>query len=141
MGKKFEAYKKTAKYSKYQEFKEKADKKMNKFKKDENAPKRPASAYFCFLAERRDGAKEDFPELPHKAVMKKLGELWNKLSEAQKKPFEKEAAKQKAAYEKALAKYQQSSKFKKYQKAKQEHQDSLKAAKKEAAKKVKKSKS
>merc|ERR1719389_1395206 len=38
--------------------------------------------------------------------MKKMGELWSKMPEAQKKPFEDKAAKAKEQYEKDMAAYE-----------------------------------
>lgn len=139
--KKFDAYKKTAAYEKHQElkkeFKDKEAKKQNKFRKDDNAPKRPPSGYFCFMAAKRDSVKDDNPDLGHKELLSKMGEMWSNLSEAQKKPHEKEAAKAKATYEKAVEKYQKSAQYKAYQKEKKEHMDNLKSS----AKKVKAPKS
>merc|ERR1719275_187827 len=124
--KKLEAYKKTSKYKKFQElkqdFKDKEAKKASKFPKDENAPKRPQSAYFCFMGDKREDVKKSLgDDIEAKEVMKKLGEMWGKLSDNKKKPYEKEADKEKAKYEKALEKYKKSNNYKKYQKAKEEH--------------------
>merc|ERR1719329_2123070 len=64
-----------------------------KKKKDPNAPKRPAGgAYGQFLAEKRPEFIEKCAGQPITAVSKMAGEAWKKLSDAQKKPYEKKYA-------------------------------------------------
>jgi len=76
-----------------------------KFKKDPNAPKKAATAYFCFLEDKRAGVKEANPTLAHKDQLKKLGEMWTALTEADKQQYVDEAAKRKVKYGKDLEAY------------------------------------
>ena len=77
--------------------------------KDANAPKKPAGgAYGCYLAKNRAAFTEQCKGLSVTAVSKMAGEKWQKLSTAEKKPFEDEYAVKKKAYEEALATYKKS---------------------------------
>merc|ERR1719436_323315 len=113
--KKMEKYKKTDEYAEFQKAKEEHKVntlKKSKFKKDENAPSRPLSAYFLFLADHRDELVAD--GMTHKEAMSKMGEMWGKLSAAKKKPYEDKAAAAKAKYAKTLEKYKKTALYKKY---------------------------
>lgn len=148
----FNAYKLTGNYQKQQlklkDYKiEKSKKKGDtKFPKDENAPKKSPTAYFCFMSEKREGLKAQNPDLPHKELVKKMAKVWNDMSEEEKKPYVTEATKKKQAWTKAMEAYKKSDQFKEYEKAKAEHKQSLKTSAKKvktpkAEKKSKKSKS
>merc|ERR1719391_800360 len=126
-------YKLTDNYKKFQELKaqSKVDSvKKTKFRKDENAPKRPANGYFLFMTSKKDALVAGGMKFTE--ASKKCGELWSKLSEAGKKPFEDEAAALKKKYEVALAKYHKTAGYKKYAKEKAEFD----ANKKDELKKV-----
>eukprot|EP00933_Yihiella_yeosuensis_P070046 TRINITY_DN773_c0_g1_i2.p1 TRINITY_DN773_c0_g1~~TRINITY_DN773_c0_g1_i2.p1 ORF type:complete len:235 (+),score=115.95 TRINITY_DN773_c0_g1_i2:86-790(+) len=75
--------------------------------KDANAPKKPVGgAYGCFLAEKREGIKKSLPK-DHKItdVAKKAGEMWAKVSEADRKKYQDEFAAKSAAYKKEMEEY------------------------------------
>lgn len=77
-----------------------------KKKKDPSAPKRPLSAYMFFANAKR---KELMAENPKKTVGelgKELGALWKNLSEDDKKPYAKQAVKDKSRYEEEMKSYQ-----------------------------------
>merc|ERR1719297_152282 len=115
--KKMDKYKTTKEYAKFQKAKEEHkvnSVKNSKFKKDENAPKRPLSAYFLFLADHRDDLVAD--GMTHAEAMSKMGEMWSELSAAKKKPYQDKAAAAKAKYAKTVEKYKKTAQFKKYQK-------------------------
>jgi len=82
------AYKHTSNYAKFcvqkQKFKRAKEK---KFHKDPNRPKVPSSAYFLFMADKREEVKKNFPKLGHKELVSKLGETWRKLSDEKKQPY------------------------------------------------------
>merc|ERR1719447_175315 len=127
-------YKLTDDYKEFQKLKaqSKVDSvKKSKFRKDENAPKRPVNGYFLFMTSKKDALIAD--GMAFTEASKKCGELWNKLSAAGKKPFEDESAALKKKYEVALAKYQKTAKYKKYMAEKAEFdankKDELKKAK------------
>ncbi|KAI2651053.1 High mobility group protein B3 [Labeo rohita] len=80
-------------------------KKGRKQKKDPNAPRRPPSGFFLFCAEQRPNIKSENPSLGIGDVAKKLGELWNNLSDSEKQPFLSKANKLKDKYQKDMADY------------------------------------
>merc|ERR1719403_442671 len=119
--KKMAKYKTTKEYAAFQKKKEqhKLDTvKKQTFKKDENAPKRPQSGYFLFMADKRDALVEG--GMAYKDAVSKCGEMWSALSAGKKKPYEDKAAAAKAKYEKVLEKYKKTAQFKKYQREKDE---------------------
>lgn len=68
---------------------------------DAGKPKRPQSAYFCFLADFRGKMKGK--DIDHKEIIKMAGEAWRNLDDNEKKPFEKLAQKEQEKYEQALS--------------------------------------
>ena len=73
--------------------------------KDPNAPKRPANAYIIYGQERRPTLKEEQPELKLGEVTQAIAAEWNEMSDKEKKPYQAQAAKAKAAYVKVKAAY------------------------------------
>jgi hypothetical protein len=71
--------------------------------KDPNAPKRPLSAYMFFAKDQRAAILKKNPSFGVTDVAKALGAQWAKTTDKSK--YEKEAAKDKARYEAAMAKY------------------------------------
>lgn len=53
--------------------------------------KRPCNAYLLFCEEQRDALQQSDPSLTHKTIMIRLGEMWKKLSDEEKKPFKERA--------------------------------------------------
>jgi len=126
--KKLAKYKTTKEYAKFQKAKEqhKLDTvKKSKFKKDENAPTRPQSAYFLYMADERDELVAS--GLSHKEALSKIGEMWGNLSAAKKKPYQDKAAAAKAKYQKVVEKYRKTATYKKYLKEKDEFYANKKA--------------
>ncbi|XP_066437874.1 high mobility group protein B3 [Eleutherodactylus coqui] len=74
-------------------------------KKDPNAPKRPPSGFFLFCSEFRPKIKSTSPGISIGDVAKKLGEMWNNLSDSEKQPYNNKAGKLKEKYEKDVADY------------------------------------
>lgn len=73
---------------------------------DPNKPKKPAGgAYGCYLAKNRAAFIKECAGKPITEVSKLAGARWKGLSAAEKKPFEEEYAKKKAAYEAAMKEY------------------------------------
>merc|ERR1711981_400451 len=119
--KKLDKYKTTKEYAKFQKAKEEHKVntvKKSKFKKDENAPSRPLSAYFLFMADEREDLVAG--GMTHAEAMSKMGEMWSTLSAAKKKPYQDKAAASKAKYAKTVEKYKKTAQYKKYQKEKDE---------------------
>nr|XP_056715205.1 high mobility group protein B3 [Euleptes europaea] len=85
--------------------------KGGKKKKDPNAPKRPPSGFFLFCSEFRPKIKSTNPGISIGDVAKKLGEMWNNLSDGEKQPYNNKAAKLKEKYEKDVADYKSKGKF------------------------------
>merc|ERR1719219_656511 len=140
-------YIKSSGYQKFQEeLKEwKAKAAAKPFPKDSNAPKRPMSSYMFFVNEQRPYVVSEHPDMKVTDVLRELGKRWSKLTSKQQAPFVVMQKEAKEEYAKALAKYKNTAKFKKYQKEKAEYQTKQKEAKRKAsggstkqAKKVKK---
>lgn len=91
-------------------------------------PKKPQTAYFCFMADKRAEIKSSNPDLDHKELVKKMGEEWNKLSEKGKEKYTALANKDKQRYLKEMESYEPTS------------DDECKKGKKKGGKKAKKEK-
>lgn len=85
--------------------KAKKKKRRKKKKRDPNRPKKPMQAFFMYSRDNKDEMKKEYPDLKHTEIMKKLGEVWNGLSEKKKEPYYKEAQKLKKKYDKEMIKY------------------------------------
>merc|ERR1719295_1821382 len=92
------------------------------FPKDPNAPKRPMSSYMFFANEQRPYVVSEHPDMKVTAVLRELGKRWSKLSSKQQAPYVVMQKEAKAEYVEELARYQNTSKFRKYQKEKAEYQ-------------------
>ncbi|KAJ8348517.1 hypothetical protein SKAU_G00271060 [Synaphobranchus kaupii] len=79
--------------------------KGGKKKKDPNAPKRPPSGFFLFSSDHRPKIKAQHPNLGIGDVAKKLGEMWNNLTDSNKQPYLLKANKLKDKYQKDVADY------------------------------------
>ena len=77
--------------------------KNSRRRKDPNAPKRPKAAFMVFSAHVRPKIKEQFPDEPFGAVAKRIGAMWQQLSDEMKKPFVAEAEADKARYRREKA--------------------------------------
>lgn len=84
------------------------NKKVKKIK-DPNAPKKSTTAYFFFLGEKREEIKNTLGDeeigVKSKLVAKKAGEMWNGLSEDERKPYIELSTKDKERYLVDLEKY------------------------------------
>merc|ERR1719334_374009 len=133
-------YRKSSGYAKFQEelkeWKSKAAKKP--FPKDSNAPKRPMSSYMFFVNEQRPYVVSEHPDMKATDVLRELGKRWSKLSSKQQAPYVVMQKEAKAEYTEALAKYQNTAKFKKYQKEKKEAKRKASGSSTKQAKKAKK---
>ncbi|XP_054422958.1 high mobility group protein B3-like [Pteronotus mesoamericanus] len=94
-----------------QEMKDYRPAKGGKKKKDPNAPKRPPSGFFFFCSEFCPKIKSTNPGISTGDVAKKLGEMWNNLSDSEKQPYNNKAAKLKEKYEKDVADYKSKGQF------------------------------
>ncbi|GAA5838389.1 hypothetical protein JCM9279_003229 [Rhodotorula babjevae] len=56
--------------------------------KDPNAPKRPASAYIEYQNSVREEWRRDNPDLSYAEVLKKIGQNWQNMSDADKEPWQ-----------------------------------------------------
>ncbi|XP_024185402.1 HMG1/2-like protein [Rosa chinensis] len=76
-------------------------------KKDADAPKRPAGAFFIFMEEFRKSFKLEFPDAKSGPTVGKAGgEKWKSLSATEKAPYVEKASKRKAEYEIAMQEYE-----------------------------------
>lgn len=123
------AYKQTTDYANFE--KQKKEHKVQavqktKFRKDENAPKRPMTAYFLWMADNRATVAAKHVGEPAKVITKELGQMWKSVSDEDKKPYEEKAKAAKEEHAKALAKYKESEEYKTYQEEKAEFDKSRK---------------
>lgn len=84
-------------------------------KRDPNAPKRPLSAYFAWLGKNRTQVKADNPDMPHKEVTSKLGEMWNALDEEIKKSYKDTAQAEMNVWKSAFEEYKKTDNYKNWQ--------------------------
>jgi len=75
----------------------KSDKKQRK-NKDKNAPKRPLSAFFCYLKSRRGTLKKEQPSLSNTEIISTMSAEWKGLSGKEKETYNKAAEKEKERY-------------------------------------------
>merc|ERR1711981_1509356 len=83
----------------------------SKKEKDPNAPKRPLSGYFLFMADERANVKKANPDWGVADIAKELGGRWSNMDEAQKKKYQEKAAKDKERYEAEMKKYTNNSRL------------------------------
>lgn len=73
-----------------------------KFGKDTVLPKKPLSAYLFFTTANVNKIKEK-ENCTHPEAMKKAGELWNQMSDKEKKKYNDMNSKDQVRYDKQLA--------------------------------------
>ncbi|XP_074643188.1 FACT complex subunit SSRP1-like [Tubulanus polymorphus] len=74
-----------------------------KTKKDPDAPKRPQSAYFLWMAEMRETIKSDNPGISITDLSRKAGELWKEVTD--KSEWEEKAKEEREKYQQAMDEY------------------------------------
>merc|ERR1712173_550481 len=121
-----ETYKKTPEYAAHtarvQEQKIKDTK--TKFRKDENAPKRPMSGYFLWMHEEgRPAYVAANPSASPSEIGKALGEQWKNVSEAVKQKYKTKFDEAKKQYQVELGEYKKTDSYKKYEEEKQAFKD------------------
>lgn len=78
-------------------------------------PKKPPSAYFIFVQDRRAEVAKTMESATVGEVAKKLTEIWGKLEPDVKKDFEDRATSMKATYDEQMAEYKNTAGYKSYQ--------------------------
>lgn len=124
----------------YLQFKQEAEKeggdnKKNKKEKDPLKPKRPESAYFLFMNERRAALIAENKSVVE--IAKITGEEWKNMTEKQKGCYEKKAKKKNEKYNQEMEVYKQN-KEEEAENAKKEEEEVLKILKQEALQLLKK---
>eukprot|EP01136_Pigoraptor_vietnamica_P009050 Opistho-1_new@2980 len=71
-------------------------------KEDKGGPKRPLTAFMFFAGDRRAALKEANPGDSVTVIASKLGELWGKMSDDDKKKYTQQAAQDRERYEREL---------------------------------------
>lgn len=72
---------------------------LKKLPKDTVMPKQTRSAYNCYCAKWLSALKKEFPDKSATEIMKLTSEKFKNLTEAAKKPYEAESAKDRVRYE------------------------------------------
>lgn len=93
--------------------------------KDENL-KKPQTAYWLWLNDNREKIQKMLGTGKGSEVSRKAGEMWKTVSDTEKKPYEKKAADQKAAYEKYIASEEGAAALKAFKDAQQSAKDQFK---------------
>merc|ERR1719238_2003263 len=134
-----EHYKNTASYKNWAA--ERAEWKKEQKKKDgkkvlkamlKNEPKRPMTAYFLFMNEKREEWADE--DMAFTAIGKKAAALWGNMSEGKKKKYNDMYQKNRKAYDKKLDAYHKTAEYKRYLVARDEFAAQQKAAKRAAKK-------
>lgn len=74
--------------------------------KDPNAPKRNLSSYMLYYRDSRVDLAAKNPELKAVDMARVIGDKWNALSDKEKQPYVKLAAKDKARFDKEMKAYE-----------------------------------
>ncbi|XP_052800705.1 FACT complex subunit SSRP1-like isoform X2 [Mya arenaria] len=80
-------------------------KKKSKEEKDPNKPKRPQTAYFIWFIEQRAKIKEKHPDFSVVDISKKAGEMWGKMTNEEKEPYNEKNREAKKEYDIAMKEY------------------------------------
>jgi len=99
---------------------------MVKKLKDPNAPKRPQSGYFMWMASGvRDKLLAELGGKDVAKIMKICGERWSKMAEEQKKVWQDKSKRAKEIWAKQMVAYKKTDSFKEFQ-VKKEESDAMK---------------
>jgi len=71
--------------------------------KDPNAPKKPLTGYFLFLADFRE--RHRGKDIANKDLLKMAGEEWREMDDSEKMPYEKKSQEGQKTYEVQMAAY------------------------------------
>lgn len=86
-----------------QNSKERKKTKRKKSKKNRNGkPKRGRTAYILFSMASRKELSKNLPELTGKEIMTRIGEMWKKTSDEDKRPFVEESKEEMDRYKRAM---------------------------------------
>jgi len=89
---------------------------MVKKLKDPNAPKRPLSGYFMWMASGvRDKLLAEMGGKDVAKIMKICGERWSKMAEEQKKVWQDKSKREKEVYDKKMVAYKKTDSFKAFE--------------------------
>jgi len=91
--------------------------------KQNGAPKRPLSAYFLFMNDKRESYKESHSDLGFGGVAKLASSEWKKMTNSQKKKYTEKAKEASDQYKEERKKYEASNKYKKWKRDMKEWRD------------------
>jgi hypothetical protein len=74
-------------------------------KRDPNAPKKWSTNYILFCSEQRKNIKQTHPEMSNDDITRKLGELWQNLSDKDKKKYQEASQRDKERYQQEMQNY------------------------------------
>ena len=93
-----------------QNSKEKKTKRKKKSNKNRNGkPKRGRTAYILFSMASRKELSKNLPELKGKKIMTRIGEMWRKTSDEDKRPFVEESKEEMDRYKRAMVEWKKKS--------------------------------
>eukprot|EP00253_Pinus_taeda_P009843 PITA_09843 len=85
---------------------ERKRKKKEITRKDPNAPRQNRTGYNFFFAEQRARLKSTQPD-KDRAISRMIGDLWNRLSEEDKLPYQERGIKEKERYRREMSEYKE----------------------------------
>lgn len=74
---------------------------------EEGMPKRGLSSFFLYSADARERIKKSNPDVKQQDILKKIGQEWKGISDAERKKWEERSRADKERYERQLAEYKQ----------------------------------
>ena len=74
-------------------------------RRDPDAPKAAKTAFICFSSEKRDEICIQYPELGFADQMKRIGQLWNEMTEQDKQEWNEKARLDKMRFDKEMLEY------------------------------------
>ena len=83
--------------------------------KDNNAPKRPLSAFFLYMKDERGNVVKRNPKAKNTEIVKILGAQYRNLNKNKLDKYHKEADKLKSAYSKKITAYKKTKKYEHFQ--------------------------
>ena len=73
--------------------------------RDPNRPKKNKNGYMFFCQDKRESVKKSNPNTDGKELVRLLSQMWNKMSDKQKAPYQAKANKDKVRYQTEMEAY------------------------------------
>ena len=87
---------------------------LKRYPKSPGAPKQPLSSYTYFKIDRREGVREDSPDMSNKEIYEKLASEWSQLGQEEKQKYVERAKLDKKRYRHEFLEYQKTDNYKEF---------------------------